>query len=91
MGHFEVAAPAPPMSFDAIPLGNGVHLHYAQQGLPEGPAIILLHGYSDSSFSFSRVMPLLPSQYRVIAPDLRGHGHSARPVNGYRIGDLAAT
>ena len=34
-------------------------------------------------------MPLLPPELRVIAPDLRGHGHSARPANGYRIGDLA--
>ena len=53
---------------------NGVRLHYARQGPPDGPAIILLHGYSDSSFSFSRVMPLLPPELRVIAPDLRGHG-----------------
>jgi len=89
MARFTVAALAPPMSFAEIALGNGIHLHYARQGPADGPVIILLHGYSDSSFSFSRVMPLLPPELRVIAPDLRGHGHSARPVNGYRIGDLA--
>ena len=44
------------------------------KGRAKGPAIILLHGYSDSSLSFSRVMPLLPPDLRVIAPDLRGHG-----------------
>ena len=40
--------------------------------------------------SFSRVMPLLPPELRVIALDLRGHGRFGRPANGYRIGDLAA-
>ena len=89
MVHFEVAAPAPPMSFAEVAFGDGVHLHYAHQGPVDGPAVILLHGYSDSSHSFSRVMPLLPPELRVIAPDLRGHGHSARPANGYRIGDFA--
>ena len=62
------------MSFADVTLANGVRLHYARQGPRDGPAIILLHGYSDSSFSFSRVMPLLPPELRVIAPDLRGHG-----------------
>ena len=74
MVRLTLAALAPPMSFADVALGNGVRLHYARQGPPDGPAIILLHGYSDSSFSFSRVMPLLPPELRVIAPDLRGHG-----------------
>jgi non-heme chloroperoxidase len=90
MVHFAIAALAPLMSFGDLTLTNGVRLHYARQGAADGPAIILLHGYSDSSFSFSRVMPLFLSELRVIAPDLRGHGHSARPATGYRIGDLAA-
>ena len=89
MARVMVAALAPSTSFAEIALGNGVHLHYARQGPPDGPAIILLHGFSDSSFSFSRVMPLLPAEFHVIAPDLRGHGHSARPARGYRIGDHA--
>jgi pimeloyl-ACP methyl ester carboxylesterase len=40
--------------------------------------VILLHGYSDSSFSYSRVLPLLPSTMRVVAIDQRGHGLSSR-------------
>ena len=90
MVYFAAAALAPLLSFADVTLANGVRIHYAQQGPQTGPAIILLHGYSDSSFSFSRVMPLLPPELRVIAPDLRGHGHSSRPANGYRIGDFAA-
>jgi len=72
-----------------VRLANGVRLHYVQQGPVAGPAIIFLHGYSDSSGSFGRVMPLMSPHLRVIAPDLRGHGDSDRPDSGYRIDDLA--
>jgi pimeloyl-ACP methyl ester carboxylesterase/tetratricopeptide (TPR) repeat protein len=61
-----------------VRLSTGVEMHYQQQGPATGPAVILLHGYPDSSFSFSRVMPLLPSSMRVIAVDQRGHGQSSR-------------
>jgi pimeloyl-ACP methyl ester carboxylesterase len=80
---------APAISLDVVRLSNGVALHYASQGPRTGPAIILVHGYSDSWFSFSRVLPLLPSELRVIAPDMRGHGDSERPLAGYRIADMA--
>ena len=89
MVYFAAAALAPLMSFGDVRLANGVRLHYAHQGPRYGPAIVLLHGWSDSSFSFSRVMPLLPSELRVIALDLRGHGHSDRPASGYLIPQLA--
>jgi pimeloyl-ACP methyl ester carboxylesterase len=88
MVHFALDAPL--QSAGKVTLASGLRLHYAHQGPARGPAIILLHGYSDSSFSFSRVMPLLPSDLRVVAPDFRGHGDSARPAAGYRISDLAA-
>jgi non-heme chloroperoxidase len=77
------------MTFGDVTLPNGVRLRYARQGPTAGPAIVMLHGYSDSSFSFSRVMPLLPPELRVIAPDLRGHGDSDRPAIGYRVTDFA--
>ncbi len=71
-------------------LPNGVRLHYAEQGPATGPAVLLLHGYTDSSFSFSRVMPLMPPTVRVIAPDQRGHGKSDRPEQGYAVDDFAS-
>ena len=89
MVHFAVAALSPVISHAEVTLASGVRLHYAQQGPRGGPTIILLHGYSDSWFSFSRVMPLVPLDFRVIAPDLRGHGNSDRPESGYRIDDMA--
>jgi len=60
---------------------GGVRLRYVQQGPVAGPAIIMLHGYSDSSFSFSRILPLLPPPLRVIVPDQRGHGRSDRATH----------
>ena len=78
-----------PTAADAAVLKSGVRLHYLQQGPVSGPAVIMLHGYSDSSFSFSRVLPLLPSSVRVIVPDLRGHGESARTSDGYSMDAMA--
>jgi pimeloyl-ACP methyl ester carboxylesterase len=50
----------------------------------------MLHGLSDSSFSFSRVLPLMPAHLRVVAVDQRGHGHSDRPVLGYSMDAFAS-
>jgi pimeloyl-ACP methyl ester carboxylesterase len=61
-----------------VGLADGTTICYRQQGPAAGPAVIMLHGYSDSSFSFSRVLPLLPSTVRAVALDQRGHGRSSR-------------
>jgi non-heme chloroperoxidase len=84
-----VDLPAPATSLRDVRLSNGITLHCATQGPETGPAVVLLHGFSDSWFSFSRVLPLLPAEMRVVAPDLRGHGDSERPRLGYRIADFA--
>jgi non-heme chloroperoxidase len=76
--------------FATMPLATGVRLHYAEGGEPGGEAIVFLHGYTDSWFSFSRILPLLPDGYHVYALDQRGHGDSERPASGYTIDDLAA-
>ena len=71
-------------------VATGVRLGYTVQGDPAGTPVILLHGYSDSKFSFSPILPSLPAGYRVHALDLRGHGESDRPNSGYHMADLAA-
>lgn len=76
--------------FADIKLENGVRLRYAEQGNESGLPVILLHGYSDSSFSYSRVMPLMDEKYRVFALDQRGHGESDRPASGYKFADFAS-
>jgi pimeloyl-ACP methyl ester carboxylesterase len=75
-------------SFD-IKLHNGLTLNYVVQGDPQGPAIVLLHGAGDSWHSYQRVLPLLPSSYRVYAVTLRGHGLSDHPETGYSRADFA--
>jgi pimeloyl-ACP methyl ester carboxylesterase len=72
-----------------VTLANGIRLRYAERGPADGPVVLMLHGYSDSSFSFSTVLPLMPAALRVIVPDQRGHGDSDRPDAGYSIDDFA--
>ena len=71
-------------------LSTGVRLHGVRSGDPRGKPIVFLHGWPDSWFSFSRVLPLLPPSLNAIAVDQRGYGESDRPESGYRIEDLAA-
>jgi non-heme chloroperoxidase len=69
---------------------DGTRLRYFRQGPPDAPAILMLHGLSDSSFSFSRILPLVPPQFQAIALDQRGHGESDRPAAGYDLTGLAS-
>jgi pimeloyl-ACP methyl ester carboxylesterase len=61
-----------------------------EQGDPDGEAVVFLHGWPDSWFSFSRVLSLLPTHLHALAVDQCGFGDSDRPESGYRIQDLAA-
>ena len=64
-----------------------VRLHYVTAG--QGPAVVLLHGWSQTWFMWRDMIPRLAARYRVIAPDLRGLGDSSRPVGGYDKKTLA--
>jgi non-heme chloroperoxidase len=85
-----VAPPSDAPRFGEVRLSTGIRMHYAEQGESRGEPIILLHGYSDSWFSFSRVLTPLARESRVYALDLRGHGKTDKPADGYRMRDLAA-
>src|SRR3712207_3832808 len=78
------------VKFATTPLSTGPHLHYAQRGDPTGEAIIFLHGYSDSWFSFSGVLPLLSPEYHALALTQRGHGDSDKPQCCYTVDDFAS-
>jgi pimeloyl-ACP methyl ester carboxylesterase len=78
------------IQFATTPLETGLRLHYAEQGDLTGEAIIFLHGYSDSWFSFSRVLPLLSPEYHAFALTQRGHGDSDKPQCCYTPEDFAA-
>ena len=78
------------MRFAIARLATGPLLHYAESGDPGGEAVVLLHGWPDSWFTWSRVMPHLPRSHRVFALDQRGFGDSERPASGYAIDDFAS-
>jgi pimeloyl-ACP methyl ester carboxylesterase len=55
----------------------------------EGPALLLIHGMAGSSATWEAITPQLSKKYRVIAPDLLGHGKSAKPRGDYSLGAFA--
>ena len=66
---------------------NGVELHYLTAG--HGPAVILLHGYTQTSRMWRPIIPLLAAKFTVIAPDLPGIGDSAIPADGLDMKNAA--
>ena len=66
---------------------DGVKINYKIGG--QGPAVVLLHGYTQTSHMWIPLMPLLATAHTVIAPDLRGAGGSERTQNGYDKKTLA--
>ncbi len=59
---------------------DGVALHYMTAG--SGPAVVLLHGYAETSLMWKPLIPMLAARFNVIAPDLPGIGDSAIPTGG---------
>jgi pimeloyl-ACP methyl ester carboxylesterase len=59
---------------------EGLKLHYLSSG--HGPAIILLHGFAQTSRMWKPIIPLLAEKFTVIAPDLPGIGESGIPSSG---------
>ena len=66
----------------------GHQLHYLMAG--SGPAVILLHGYTQTSRMWKPIMPLLAKKFTVIAPDLPGIGDSEIPTDGLDLKTAAS-
>ncbi|OLB75875.1 MAG: hypothetical protein AUI14_20165 [Actinobacteria bacterium 13_2_20CM_2_71_6] len=61
-------------------------VHYLDFGGPEGgPLVVAVHGLGGSAVNWSAVAPLLTSRYRVLAPDLAGHGLTRSLGRGTRV------
>ncbi len=58
----------------------------AYRSAGSGPVIVLVHGITSNSATWERVMPYLATRFTVIAPDLIGHGESAKPRGDYSLG-----
>ena len=69
---------------------QGYRMAYREWGSPTATdALVLIHGITSSSLSWTRVAASLAARTRVIAVDLKGHGDSDRPSTGYRLADQA--
>ena len=68
---------------------GGVRLHYVTGGKPDGDVVVFLAGFPESWFAWRKLMPLLATAYKIIAPDLPGQGDSDRPLGGYDTQTLA--
>ena len=72
---------------------NGLRFHALAAGPVDGPLLLLLHGFPETSHCWNRhLLPLATAGFRVVAPDQRGIGLSSKPegIAAYRIDHLAA-
>jgi pimeloyl-ACP methyl ester carboxylesterase len=67
---------------------NGFRMHYAEAG--DGEPLILQHGWPQHWWMWRNQIPAFAERYRVIVPDLRGHGWSDAPRRGYEKRQFAA-
>lgn len=58
----------------------GIELFARTGGNPQGPPLLLLHGYPQTHAIWQRVAQRLAGRYRLVLPDLRGYGRSAKPA-----------
>src|SRR2546427_2344067 len=90
-----MAQPSLPATFRARTVASpeGASIFVRSGG--SGPAIVLLHGYAETSDSWGPLATALAKSYTVVVPDLRGMGRSSRPAGGYdkktQAADVRAT
>jgi pimeloyl-ACP methyl ester carboxylesterase len=73
------------MNTHTVSRGDGPDLHVRTAGHADAPAVLFVHGYSQSSLCWrGQLRSPLADRYRLVAMDLRGHGDSEKPDSGYR-------
>src|SRR5580693_6228457 len=70
---------------------DGVRIAVYEEGNPEGPTVVLVHGFPDSHVLWDGVVPLLAERFRIIRYDNRGVGLSSvpKPVSAYTMAHFA--
>ncbi|HEX6124207.1 MAG TPA: tetratricopeptide repeat protein, partial [Pyrinomonadaceae bacterium] len=64
---FGKSAPTAVSPRSKVKLKTGITMSYVESGPIDGPALILVHGFTDSSFSYSRILPLIDKRFRIFA------------------------
>ena len=73
---------SPPLEHRHLTI-HGQTVAYRTAG--SGPVVALIHGMAGSAETWKHVMPALAQRFTVVAPDLLGHGGSAKPDGEYSI------
>lgn len=66
---------------------HGMDMHYEIRG--EGEPLVLLHGFTGSGADWELIFPDPPQGYRLVIPDLRGHGRSTNPSKEFTFRQVA--
>jgi len=69
---------------------DGVTLHVAEDGNPDGPAVVFLHGITSCTDTWDWALPDLVATHRVLRLDFRGHGDSSRKPDTYSFANCVA-
>lgn len=89
----EEAASSGPWTHNYITV-NGIRLHYASMGRVGAPLVVLLHGFPECWYEWSRIMPRLATEgdFFVVAPDMRGYNLSDKPqgISSYTLDKLTS-
>lgn len=62
-----------------VDVGDGLLLHVERAG--DGPPLVLLHGFTGATTTWTSLLPRLAAEHRTLAIDLPGHGRSSAPAN----------
>lgn len=73
--------PGYPFDPHYLEVGDGLRMHYVDEGPPDGPVVLLLHGEPTWSYLYRKMVPpIAEAGFRVVAPDLIGFGKSDKPT-----------
>lgn len=84
-----IDATQPPMPMPVsgwMTASDGARIPYRIKGT--GPALIMVHGWSQTGAMFQHQLDQLSDRYTVIVPDVRGHGEAPEPAGGLRMARL---
>jgi pimeloyl-ACP methyl ester carboxylesterase len=80
-----------PVHLHTVKGAGGVELSVAEAGNPQGPPVLFVHGFCQSHQAWQRqLQSALGLDFRLVALDLRGHGRSGKPADGYVDGRVWA-